>query len=163
MKINSIPLDETDLKLLQQLMDQGRTTWAELGAILGLSPPAAADRVRRLEERGIIKGYSALVEPETVGNQVSAFIGVTLELPKHRVGFLERIKEMPEIQECHHVAGEGDYLLKVRASSIKNLEKIVSDDLKGLPGVVKTHTSIILSTLKETPVLPLPAWERKWE
>lgn len=155
MKNNFSPLDSYDLQVIKQLTTQGRTTWAELGAILGLSAPAAADRVRRLEEREIIKGYTALVDPEAVGCQVTAFILVTLEHSRHRSPFLEKIQKMPEVQECHHIAGEGDYLLKIRCSSLSNLELIISEEIKGLAGVFKTCTTIILSTIKETPLPPL--------
>ena len=159
MKNICFSLDSYDLQIIKQLMTQGRTTWAELGAILGLSAPAAADRVRRLEERRIIKGYTALLNPEAVGCGVTAFILVTLEHPRYRCPFLEKIQEMREIQECHHIAGEGDYLLKVRCFSLSCLEVVVSEQIKGMPGVFKTSTTIVLSTIKETPHLPLDCQE----
>jgi Lrp/AsnC family leucine-responsive transcriptional regulator len=145
-----------DLKVLRQLMLHGRTTWAELAGILNLSAPAAADRVRRLEERGVIKGFAALVDPEAVGCGLTSFIAVTLERPEHRAAFLEAVQEMPEMQECHHITGEGDYLLKVRCRGTRELERVITDQLKVIPGVVRTRTTIVLSTIKETPILPLP-------
>jgi len=150
-------LDETDSKIVQYLMMYGRATWAELASILDLSAPGSADRVRRLEERGIIKGYAALVDPESIGCRVTAFIAVTLERPEHRVEFLKRVHELPEIQECHHVAGDDDYLLKVRCLNTSHLDHVISDQLKGLQGILRTRTMIVLSSLKETPVLPPPA------
>lgn len=136
-------------------MAQGRITWSELAGILELSAPATAERVRRLEERKIIKGYTALIDPEAVGCELTAFIAVTLERPEHRVAFLQRVQELAEIQECHHVTGEDDYLLKVRCRNTRGLEQLVSENLKGLPGILRTRTTIVLSTTKETPVLPL--------
>jgi Lrp/AsnC family leucine-responsive transcriptional regulator len=127
-----------------------------LAATLELSAPATADRVRRLEERGVIQGYSALVNPEAVGCGLTAFIAVTLERPEHRDPFLQRILELPQIQECHHVAGDDDYLLKVRCHSTQDLEQIISERIKSLQGIVRTRTTIVLSTAKETPALPLP-------
>jgi len=127
-----------------------------LAATLELSPPATADRVRRLEERGVVQGYSALVDPEAVGCGLTAFIAVTLERPEHRDAFLKRILELPQIQECHHVAGDDDYLLKVRCRSPRDLEQIISERIKSLQGIVRTRTTIVLSTAKETPALPLP-------
>jgi len=150
MGINSI-----DYKVLQNLMAQGRITWSELAGILELSAPATAERVRRLEERKIIKGYTALIDPEAVGCELTAFIAVTLERPEHRATFLQRVQELAEIQECHHVTGEDDYLLKVRCRNTRGLEQLVSENLKGLPGILRTRTTIVLSTTKETPVLPL--------
>lgn len=149
-------LEPIDLKVLRQLMTHGRTTWAELAAILNLSAPAAADRVRRLEERGVIKGFAALVDPEAAGCGLTSFIAVTLERPEHRAAFLEAVQGMPEVQECHHITGEGDYLLKVRCRGTRELEHLITDQLKMIPGVVRTRTTIVLSTMKETPVLPLP-------
>ena len=136
-------------------MRDGRSTWAELAQLLGLSAPAAADRVRRLEERGVIRGYSAVVDPEAVGLGVTAFVTVTLEGPEHRAGFLGWVDDAPEVQECHHVAGEGDYLMKVRCATMRDLERVVSDGVKGLAGVARTRTMVVLSTRKETTVLPL--------
>ncbi|MBD2104717.1 Lrp/AsnC family transcriptional regulator [Leptolyngbya sp. FACHB-261] len=150
-------LETIDLKAIRQLMTQGRTTWAELAGVLGLSAPAAADRVRRLEERGVIRGYAALIQPEAVGYDLTAFVAVTLERPEHRAAFLQLIQNLPEVQECHHIAGDDDYLLKVRCLNTRDLERLVSDQLKGLSGIVRTRTTIVLSTLKETPALPLPS------
>lgn len=147
-------MNNIDKKAIRQLMEKARTTWAELGGILGLSAPAAADRVRKLEEMGVIKGYAALVNPEEVGCGLGALVSVMLERPEVRSAFLELIREMPEILECHHVAGEEDFILKVRCADTRALERIISEKIKSLPGM-RTRTTIILSTIKETPVLPL--------
>ncbi|MHB8917696.1 MAG: Lrp/AsnC family transcriptional regulator, partial [Desulfocucumaceae bacterium] len=140
---------------MRQLMSQGRMTWAELGSLLGLSPPAAAERVRRLEEKGVIRGYTALVDPVSVGCGLTAFISVTLDRPEHRTTFIQRVRELGVVLECHHVTGEDDYLLKLRCSGIPELEAAVSDHIKGIPGVAKTRTTVVLSTEKETTALPL--------
>lgn len=148
-------MDEIDFKLIRQMMAQARITWSELASFLKLSAPATADRVRRLEERGVIRGYITLVDPKAVGCSLSAFIAVTLERPEHRTPFLQRVQALPSVQECHHISGDDDYLLKVRCRNTEDLERVLSDDLKSLPGLVRTRTTIVLSTLKETPVLPL--------
>lgn len=150
-------LDALDLKVLYHLMRQGRMTWSELAGLLDLSSPAAADRVRRMEDRQVITGYSAQVMPDAVGCHLTAFVAVTLDRPEHRFGFLATIQSMTDVQECHHMAGDDDYWLKVRCSGTKALEKLISNDLKSIPGVIKTRTTIVLSTLKETSILPLPA------
>lgn len=147
-------MNDTDLKIVQRLMTQARTTWADLGALLGLSAPAAADRVRKLEELGVIKGYTALIEPEAVGYGLAAFIAVTLDCSGQRPEFLQQVHGVPEIQECHHIAGAEDYILKVRCTSTRDLERLITEEIKSLPGV-KTRTTVILSTIKETPVLPV--------
>jgi Lrp/AsnC family transcriptional regulator, leucine-responsive regulatory protein len=148
-------LDEIDIKVMQVLMAQGRITWAELASTLGLSAPATADRVRRLEERGVIQGYAALIDAESVGCDLTAFITVSLAHPDQRSDFLQKIQSLPEIQECHHVTGEDDYWMKVRCHNTKDLERLISDELKGSLGYLKTRTTIALSTVKETVVLPI--------
>jgi Lrp/AsnC family leucine-responsive transcriptional regulator len=152
-------LNEIDSKILQQMMAQGRITWAELATLLELSAPAAADRVRRLEEKGVIQGYTARIDPEAIGCHLTAFIAVTLEHPQHRAAFLQTVQQLPAIQECHHVTGDDDYLLKIRCRHTKDLEHLVSDQIKALPGILRTRTTIVLSTVKETSDLPL--WRDK--
>ncbi|MBD1914119.1 MULTISPECIES: Lrp/AsnC family transcriptional regulator [unclassified Leptolyngbya] len=149
-------LDSLDYKVVEQLMGQGRMTWSDLAGVLQLSAPAAADRVRRLEERGVIQGYAALVNAPAVGMDLLAYVAVTLERPEHRAEFLMVVQQMPEIQECHHMAGEDDYWLKVRCRHTRHLEQIISDQIKQVRGVLRTRTTIALSTVKETPQIPLP-------
>ncbi|WP_088890655.1 Lrp/AsnC family transcriptional regulator [Leptolyngbya ohadii] len=148
-------LNEADSKILQQMMSQGRITWAELAHGLELSAPAAADRVRRLEEKGVIQGYTARINPEAIGCHLTAFVAVTLEHPRHREGFLQLVQQLTAIQECHHVTGDDDYLLKIRCRHTRDLEHLVSEQLKSLPGILRTRTTIVLSTVKETSDLPL--------
>ncbi|MBP2645319.1 MAG: transcriptional regulator, AsnC family [Firmicutes bacterium] len=143
-----------DLKLIKQLMVQARSTWAELGTLLGLSAPAAADRVHKLEEAGVIKGYSALIDPDAIGCGLAALISIIIENPEQQIHLLKQINELPEVLECHHVAGDVDYILKVRCASTKDLERLISKEIKSFPGI-QTKTMVILSTLKETPILPL--------
>ncbi|MEM9163256.1 MAG: Lrp/AsnC family transcriptional regulator, partial [Cyanobacteria bacterium P01_F01_bin.4] len=124
-------------------------TWSDLAGECGVSAPAIADRVRRLEKRGIIAGYTVQLSAKYLGYDITAFVAVSLERPHHRQGFLDYVRAKPEIQECHHVTGEGDYLLKVRCRNTAELEQIISEQIKGLAGVVQTRTSIALSTVKE--------------
>jgi Lrp/AsnC family transcriptional regulator, leucine-responsive regulatory protein len=154
-------IDEIDSKVIQHLMAQGRITWAELAGILDLSAPATADRVRRLEERQVITGYTAIVNAEAIGYPLTALIAITLEKPKHRAVFLQKVQQLSQIQECHHVTGDDDYWLKVRCQSTQDLERLISDELKALPGISRTRTTIVLSTVKETPALPIKMPPRK--
>lgn len=148
-------MNTIDYKVINELMLNGRMTWAELGNILGLSSPATADRVKRLQEQGVIKGFTTLIDPEAVGCALTAFIAVTLAHPSQRQEFFEQVTVLAEIQECHHVAGDDDYLLKVRCQSTRDLERIINDELKSISGVTKTRTTIVLNTLKDTPNLPI--------
>ena len=156
-------LDELDLKALGWLMEKGRATWAELAQVLNLSAPAAAERVRRLEERGVIRGYAAIAEPDALGLMLTAFVSVTLERPEHRTPFLEYVDRTPHVVECYHIAGEYDYLLKVRCASTRELDDLIGDGVKGLPGIARTQTTIVMRTRKETVALPLEPVEQKGE
>jgi Lrp/AsnC family leucine-responsive transcriptional regulator len=137
---------------MRVLSERGRATWAELAERLKLSPPAAADRVRKLEERGVIKGYTALLDPEAIGRSLTAFIAVTLADHGRRQQFLEVLSELNAIEECHHVAGEYDFLLKVRCRNTRELDGLLTNDLKGRAGAGRTQTTIVLSTQKEQPL-----------
>jgi len=155
-KLTSSPIvADSDRKAIGLLLRRGRATWAELGGVLKLSPPAAADRVRRLEQKGVIRGYSAVVNPDALGYPLLAFVLVTLGTQRRRVAFLKAIRQMEEIAECHHVAGDGDYLLKVRCRGTSDLDRILVRELKDRLGAAQTRTTIVLSTLKETTTLPL--------
>ncbi|EFQ23944.1 Lrp/AsnC family transcriptional regulator [Aminomonas paucivorans] len=148
-------MDILDFKILHLLLEDGRLSWTELGKSVGLTPPGVADRVRRLGEKGPLLGFSARVDEESMGYAVLAFVGVTLQRPQHRKPFLEAIASWREVQECHHLAGEEDYLLKVRTFDLKSLDRLISDRIKGLRGVLRTRTQVVLSTEKESPLLPL--------
>ncbi|MBE9077940.1 Lrp/AsnC family transcriptional regulator [Romeria aff. gracilis LEGE 07310] len=148
-------LDSLDLKIIQALSQQGRATWSELAERFEVSSPAIADRVRRLEKRGILQGYTIRLDAPQLGYDLTAFISVSLEKTEHRPAFLAYVESTAEIQECHHVTGSGDYLLKVRCRNTAQLEQIISHGLKGQASVGQTHTAIVLSTAKETLNLPL--------
>ena len=152
-----ISMDNLDYKALAFLMNNGRAAWSDLAELLGMSAPAAAERVRKLEESGVIKGYTAMVDPASVGLSLTAFIEVTLERPQHRTKFLAKIASLSEVQECHHVTGDYDYLLKIRCVDTTDLDRVISDEIKNVVGVTKTKTSITLSTKKEIVKLALRA------
>lgn len=148
-------LDQLDQKIVSFLTKDARMSWADLASALGISAPAAADRVRRLEQRGVICSYAALVDPARIGVGVTAFVAVQLGRPAVRAAFIKRVRSLDTVMECHHVAGEDDYLLKVRVGSVKELEELVSDRLKSIEGIARTRTAIAMSTVKETPTPPL--------
>jgi Transcriptional regulators len=150
-------MDTNDIKALRLLQDEGRTSWSRLGELLGMTGPAAAERVRRLEEQGIIRGFTALIDPESVGLALTAFIALSLEKPAHREAFLKRVQALPEIQECHHCTGEDDYLLKVRCRGVSDLDRLINTELKSLSGVLRTRTTIVMRTSKDSPALALNA------
>lgn len=150
-----VNLDSIDRQILEELMVNGRITLAELSEKLGLSSPSLSERIKKLEKKGIIKGFTALVDPDRTGYSLLAFLEVTLEKPVHRKPFLELVEHMEEVLECHHMAGDYDYLLKVRCRNTAHLEELISDRLKSLEGLSRTRTTIALSTVKEKISSPL--------
>jgi Lrp/AsnC family transcriptional regulator, leucine-responsive regulatory protein len=148
-------MTDSDKKAIDFLLRNGRATWTELGRVLKLSPPAAADRVHKLEQKGVIRAYSVVVDAEALGYPVLAFVLVTLGSQRKRMAFLKAVRNMGEVTECHHVAGDGDYLLKIRCRSTGHLDRILVQDIKDRLGATQTRTTIVLSTVKETTTLPL--------
>ena len=143
-----------DSEILRRLQQNARETWAALGQAVGVTGPAIAERVRKLEERGVIRGYSAQLDPEAAGYPLLAFISVSLERQDERGQLLAKVESLPEVQECHHIAGDFDYLLKVRARGTLDLERLISDEIKAVPGT-RTRTTIVLKTVKETGHVPV--------
>ena len=139
-------MDKTDVKLLRALAADGRRAFSDLAADVELSAPSTADRVRRLERVGAIKGYRADIEPRLFDYDLVAFVSVTLDDPSARSGYLSALETLPEVLECHHVAGDDDYVLKVRTRGTAGLEELVSSRLKGIAGVSRTRTTVVLSS-----------------
>jgi Lrp/AsnC family leucine-responsive transcriptional regulator len=148
-------LDSIDSKAVSLIQDDGRISWADLGVALNLSAPAAAERVRKLQERGLVQAFAARLDPAAAGFPVLAFVAVTLERQGARRSFLDAVARHPLIQECHHVAGDDDFLLKVRCPGMPELDRLLSEDLKGRFGVARTRTTIVLGTAKDTTRLPV--------
>jgi len=146
--------DELDMRALRLLVRQGRMTWAELAQHLELSGPATAERVRRLEERGYISGYGALLDRNALGYGLTAFVGVDLVSASHRTSFLARINELPEVLECHHVTGDHDYLLKIACRSPLHIDHFLNEQIKQNNEVSRTRTLIVLGSPKESLFIP---------
>ncbi|MCE5192244.1 MAG: Lrp/AsnC family transcriptional regulator [Actinomycetia bacterium] len=147
-------MDAIDLTILGILAGDARTTYSDIAEQVGLSGPSTADRVRRLEERRVIRGYHAEIAPDALGLDLTAFVEVTLEAPGHRDVFLSGISADARVVECHHVAGDHDYLLKVRCAGTAGLESFVSDVIKVIDGVARTCTTIVLSSAFERALSP---------
>jgi Lrp/AsnC family leucine-responsive transcriptional regulator len=148
-------MDATDHKALRVLMKEGRVSWAELGQRLGLSAPAIADRVRKLEEQGVIRGYAAITDHEALGFPLVAFVAVCLRDQRRRSVFLKGIGKLEEVVECHHVTGEDDYLLKIRCRGARDLNRILVEELKGKLNVARSRTTIVLDSAKEIVSVPI--------
>jgi len=142
-------IDEIDFKILEILQKEGRTKRNELAERVGLSLPAASERLKKLEESGIIKGYFARLDHHLLGNDVTAFIIATIDSSRHFASFVEHTNNTPEILECHAITGDGTHLIKIRTENTSGLEKLLAK-IQSWQGVTKTTTSIVLSTSKET-------------
>jgi Lrp/AsnC family leucine-responsive transcriptional regulator len=148
-------LDEIGQKLLSILHKDARISYAELGRKIGLSPAATAERMHRLEEAGIIRGYRVDLDREALGFPLLAIVRMSCEGSRYRP-FLKAVKTMDHVAECHHVAGSDAFILKVAAASVEDLERLVEKLLDfGVP-----TTSIVFSSPVQGPIMDLPA--RYW-
>jgi Lrp/AsnC family leucine-responsive transcriptional regulator len=146
-------LNKVDRDIIDILQREGRITFAQIASEVGLSPAAVHERVKKLENRGVITGYYARVEPAEVGVGVTAFISVS-QVAGPRGMLEETFERTPWIEECHHVAGEESLLLKVRAESTRALEHIIWE-IRALESVERTKTVVVLATAFEgRPVVP---------
>ena len=155
-------MDSYDDRILDFLQKQGRISHSELSAKVGLSLPAIAERIRKLEGSGVILGYTALVDAKKLGKGITAFISVLIDDPASYPHFSDAVLKLPEVTECHHVVGEFDYLVKVKTKDTASLETLISERIRSIPGVGRTRTTIVLSTLKERTVVEIdPLRERE--
>ena len=148
-------MDETTVGILRILQADARTPNAEIARRVGLAPSAVHDRIRKLEERGLVRGYSARLDPRGLGLGLLAYVFVRAE---ERVGSDEtgeQLASLPEVQEVHHIAGEDCFLVKVRAPDTEALGNLLRDRIGALASVRSTRTTIVLRTLKETGALPI--------
>ena len=134
-------LDDLDLALLQALQRDGRAAYAELGRTIGLSASATAERVRRLEESGVITGYTCEVDPEKLGLPIAALVRLRYPNANYRP-FHQLLTTTPEITEAHHVTGEDCFVLTVRARSMRHLEEITGR----IGGLGAVTTSVVYSS-----------------
>jgi len=150
-------LDELDIAILSVLQGNGRISNLDLAKRINLSPPASHTRIKRLEKKGYIRNYVALLDWAKMGFDMICFIQINLQTHQPEVidNFRARINELPEVLECHHVTGESDYLLKVAIRNRENLEHFVVKRLTPISGVARIHTSLVLSEIKSTTALPV--------
>lgn len=146
-------MEEIDRQILHLLAADGRMSFTDLGKATGLSTSAVHQRVRRLEQRGVIRGYTTVVDPELVGLALTAFVSVTPLDPAAPDDLPERLAGIGEIEACHSVAGEENYILKVRVSTPGALEGLLAR-IRTAAGV-STRTTVVLSTSFEARSLPL--------
>jgi Lrp/AsnC family leucine-responsive transcriptional regulator len=141
-------LDTIDLQIIAILQEHGRIPLVKLGDQVGLSAPSVIERVKKLEDGGIITGYHASVDARLMGKDVTAFIGVSLGHPRPIGMFEEIVARIEEVLECHHITGEHTVLLKVKTCNTATLEEVIKT-IRAIDGVTRTETMVVLSTHTE--------------
>ena len=145
--------DEIDAMILNLLQDNARMAQAEVARTVGLAPSAVLERIRKLEARGVIRGYTAIVEPRAVDLPMLAFVAVKSEEAPGEDSVAQALAKLPEVLELHHVAGDDCYLLKIRARDAEQVGHLLRYRIGRIPGVRSTRTTIVLETVKESPRL----------
>ena len=142
-------MDLLDTQILSMLNDNGRESAAHIAKAISLSVPAVLERIRKLTAAGIIEGFTVRVDRAKLGKKLLAFVFVRLEGTAYIADFRERAVQLEDVLECHHMAGEYDYLLKIASEDTAGLEHFLTKKLKQLDGIAQTNTLIVLATLKE--------------
>ncbi len=145
-------MDAVDRTLLEALRANARTSYAELGRLVGMSGPSAAERVARLEQSGVVTGYHAAVDPAGLGLGTAALIGVLLSDVADQDAVAAALGRLPEAEDCWFVAGEESFVVKVRVPDVAALERTISR-MRAIRGVARTRTTVVLSTKWEARVV----------
>jgi Lrp/AsnC family transcriptional regulator, leucine-responsive regulatory protein len=147
-------LDQKHITILVLLQQDGRRHLAEIAKEVELSSPAVMERLKKLESRGIIKAFHAILDAKKLGKNITAFIGVSVSHQRYidHVGLL--IAAQKDVLECHHVTGPDSFVLKVTTTDTASLEKLIAE-IRSMEGVTRTVTNVVLSTSKESSIIPL--------
>ncbi|MFI5386867.1 MAG: Lrp/AsnC family transcriptional regulator [Fimbriimonadales bacterium] len=150
-------IDEVDVQLLRLLQQDGRITNADLAKAVGLSPPSVLQRVRALERAGLIKGYAAILDAEKLGLRITAFAAISLSLhqdmPIER--FRKAIQSVEEVQECYHISGEYDFLLKINVRDMRAYETLIREKISRIKGIRQINSSFVFGVTKQTTAIPI--------
>lgn len=147
-------INGTDKEILKIIQRDARITNVEIARQVGLAPSAVLERIRKLEERGVIKGYATEICPKEVGVGLTVFVFVrTSECSSEETE--AAMMAIPEVLEAHEVAGEDCILIKIRTKDTEELGKLLREKIKTIPNVLSTRTTVVLHTFKETTALPL--------
>ncbi len=141
--------DKKDIKILDILQADGRSTASDIAKEVDLSIPAVGERIKKLTEKGLIKQFSAILDHKQIGLDLTAFVFIISEHSDHYNEFIEKAKETKAIAECHSITGGGSHILKVRVKNSQSLEDFLYE-IQNWPGVSRTQSNVVLSTHKET-------------
>ena len=140
-------MDKLDYKILNILKENGRETASDISKAIHLSVSAVLDRIKKMEESGIIKGYTVRVDAKALGNDVTALMEISLEHPRFHDSFTEVIMDHPNILDCYYLTGDYDFVLKISCASSDELERI-HRTIESIPGVSATRTHFVLKEIK---------------
>jgi Lrp/AsnC family leucine-responsive transcriptional regulator len=157
-KLRNLKLDSVDRRILRELQTDGRVSYTDLAPKVGLTTSPCLERVRRLERAGVIKGYTAVIEPRALGTGLLVFVELSLTYtsPEIFADFKRAIARLPEILECHLVSGDFDYLIKARIPDMNAYRALLGELLRHLPGVRNSKTLVVMEEVKETTRIPIP-------
>jgi Lrp/AsnC family leucine-responsive transcriptional regulator len=149
-------LDVTDLAILSHLQADASIANNDLAKKVGMAPSGVLERVKKLEQKGIIEAYTTRIKPEALNLKLLAFIFIKSAEGPGNISVAKQLSKIPEVLELHHIAGEDCYLLKIRAADPLSLVHLMRDKFSRIPGILSTKTTIVLESLKETNCLPVP-------
>jgi Lrp/AsnC family leucine-responsive transcriptional regulator len=142
-------MDFMDKRILDVLQEHGRATVLEIAKRVKLSSPRVSERLKRLEKGGYIKRYVAILDEKKFGKHITAFVHVFVKYPKYFPGFISRIRELPQVLECYRITGNHSCLLKVTVEDPEALDRLLTEQIREIEGVINTTTEIVLSKMKE--------------
>ena len=154
-------IDDISIKILKILQDKARIPNVEVARQVGMAPSAVLERIRKLEKQGFIDGYEVRLNPHRFQRSLVGFIHITTDTGKDDKKLETLLTACDEIQEVHFVTGQDGYLLKVRVSGPEELDSLVREKIRSIPGVAVTRTFVVLSTQKETARIPIDNQELK--
>jgi Lrp/AsnC family leucine-responsive transcriptional regulator len=149
-------IDDIDRQILALLQENARIPNAEIARQVGMAPSAILERIRKLEERGVIQGYAVRINPDAFGLGLMAYVFVRADERAGATTTAEEMARIPEVQEIHHVAGEDCFLVKVRVRGTRELGALLRDGFGAIETIRSTRSTIVLDTVKETTALPWP-------
>jgi Lrp/AsnC family leucine-responsive transcriptional regulator len=148
-------MDDIDQQIVTILQENARISNAEISRRIGMVPSGVLERIRKLEERGLLEGYTARVNAKKAGLRLLAFIFVKTDERAGVVGAAKELAEIPEVLEVHHIAGEDCYIAKVRVADTEALSDLIKRKFGRIDTIASTRTTIVLETVKETSLLPI--------
>ncbi len=148
-------MDEIDRRILDILQRDGKVSQARIAESVGLTTPSVNERIKKLETRGFIRRFTALLDPGLVGVPLVAYVDVMLEHPRFERPFLQEIEAILDVQECHSISGDFGYRLKVRARDVSDFEGVLREKIQTIRGVVRTRVDLSLGIKKDSTLLPL--------